>query len=41
MPKRPTPYDNHYLSKPLRGAIVAAFRAAPIRKPTALAGLPV
>ena len=41
MPKRPTPYDNHYLSKPLRGAISAAFRAAPIRKPAAIAGLPV
>jgi endo-1,4-beta-xylanase len=41
MPKRPTPYDNHYLSKPLRGAIGAALRAAPIRKPAAIAGLPV
>jgi endo-1,4-beta-xylanase len=39
MPKRPTPYDNHYLSKPLRGAIGAAFRAAPIRKPATIAGL--
>jgi len=40
MPKRPTPYDNHYLSKPLRGAIAAAFRAAPVRKPAAIAGIP-
>ncbi|MEO8063287.1 MAG: endo-1,4-beta-xylanase [Pseudomonadota bacterium] len=40
MPKRPTPYDNHYLSKPLRGAIDAALRAAPIRKPAAIAGIP-
>ncbi|HLA71872.1 MAG TPA: endo-1,4-beta-xylanase [Steroidobacteraceae bacterium] len=40
MPKRPTPYDNHYLSKPLRGAIAAAFRAAPIRKRAAIAGIP-
>jgi endo-1,4-beta-xylanase len=41
MPKRPAPYDNHYLSKPLRGAIGAAFRAAPLRKPATIAGLPV
>jgi len=40
MPKRPTPYDNHYLSKPLRGAIAAAFRAAPVRKRAAIAGIP-
>ncbi|MEJ0087590.1 MAG: endo-1,4-beta-xylanase [Pseudomonadota bacterium] len=40
MPKRPTPYDNHYLSKPLRGAIAAAFRAAPLRKPATIAGIP-
>jgi len=40
MPKRPTPYDNHYLSKPLRGAIVAALRAAPVRKRAAIAGIP-
>jgi len=40
MPKRPTPYDNHYLSKALRGAIGAAFRAAPIRKPATIAGIP-
>jgi endo-1,4-beta-xylanase len=38
MPKRPTPYDNHYLSKPLRGAIAGALRAAPIRKPATIAG---
>jgi endo-1,4-beta-xylanase len=41
MPKRPLPYDNHYLSKPLRGAIAAAFRSAPPRKPASIAGLPV
>jgi endo-1,4-beta-xylanase len=40
MPKRPAPYDNHYLSKPLRGAISAALRAAPIRKPATIAGIP-
>ena len=40
MPKRPTPYDNHYQPKPLRDAIAAAFRAAPPRKPTAIAGIP-
>jgi endo-1,4-beta-xylanase len=41
MPKRPLPYDNHYLSKPLREAIAAAFRSAPLRKPASIAGLPV
>ena len=40
MPKRPLPYDNHYLSKPLRGAISAAFRAAPRRQPASIAGIP-
>jgi endo-1,4-beta-xylanase len=40
MPKRPLPYDNHYLSKPLRGAIAAALRAAPARRPAAIAGIP-
>ncbi|HET7809273.1 MAG TPA: endo-1,4-beta-xylanase [Steroidobacteraceae bacterium] len=40
LPKRPTPYDNHYKPKPLREAIAAAFRAAPPRRPTAIAGIP-
>ena len=40
LPKRPTPYDNHYQAKPLREAVAAAFRAAPPRKPTAIAGIP-
>jgi len=40
LPKRPTPYDNHYQPKPLREAIAAAFRAAPPRRPSALAGIP-
>ena len=40
LPKRPDPYDNHYQPKPLREAIAAAFRAAPPRKPAALAGIP-
>jgi endo-1,4-beta-xylanase len=40
LPKRPTPYDNHYLSKPLRGAVAAALRAAPLRKPATIAGIP-
>jgi endo-1,4-beta-xylanase len=40
LPKRPTPYDNHYQPKPLREAIAAAFRAAPPRKPAAIAGIP-
>lgn len=40
LPKRPTPFDNHYLPKPLREAIAAAFRAAPPRKPAAIAGIP-
>jgi len=39
-PKRPTPYDNRYQPKPLREAIAAAFRAAPPRKPAAIAGIP-
>jgi len=40
LPKRPTPYDNHYHAKPLREAIAAAFRAAPPRRPAAIAGIP-
>ena len=40
LPKRPTPYDNHYKPKPLREAIAAAFRAAPPRRPAAIAGIP-
>jgi endo-1,4-beta-xylanase len=40
LPKRPTPYDNHFQPKPLREAIAAAFRAAPPRKPAANAGIP-
>jgi endo-1,4-beta-xylanase len=31
MPKRPTPYDVEYRAKPLREAIAAALRAAPMR----------
>jgi endo-1,4-beta-xylanase len=40
LPKRPTPYDNHYQPKPLRDAMAAALRAAPPRKPSAIAGIP-
>jgi len=40
LPKRPTPYDINYQPKPLREAIAAAFRAAPPRKPAAIAGIP-
>ena len=40
LPKRPTPYDNHYQPKPLRESIAAAFRTAPPRKPTSIAGIP-
>ena len=40
LPKRPTPYDNHYQPKPLREAMAAALRAAPPRKPAAVAGIP-
>jgi endo-1,4-beta-xylanase len=40
LPKRPTPYDNHYQPKPLREALAAALRAAPPRKPTSIAGIP-
>lgn len=29
--KRPTPYDDNYQAKPLREAMAAAFRAAPVR----------
>ena len=40
LPKRPTPYDSQMHPKPLREAIAAAFRAAPPRKPAAIAGIP-
>jgi endo-1,4-beta-xylanase len=40
LPKRPLPYDNHYLSKPLRRALAQAFKAAPLRKPASIAGIP-
>lgn len=40
LPKRPTPYDNHYLPKPLREAVAASLRGAPLRKPAAIAGIP-
>ena len=40
LPKRPTPYDDQLRPKPLRQAIAAAFRAAPPRKPAAIAGIP-
>lgn len=41
LPKRPSPYDNHYEPKLLREAMVAAFRAAPDRRPASVAGTPV
>jgi endo-1,4-beta-xylanase len=31
LPKRPCPYDSNFRAKPLRGAIAAAFEAAPAR----------
>jgi len=40
LPKRPTPYDSRLQPKPLREALAAAFRAAPQRKPAAIAGVP-
>jgi endo-1,4-beta-xylanase len=40
LPKRPTPYDTQLKPKLLREAIAAAFRAAPPRKPAAIAGIP-
>jgi len=40
LPKRPTPYDDHYQPKPLREAIAAAFRAAPRRHPKKPVGKP-
>jgi endo-1,4-beta-xylanase len=40
LPKRPTPYDTEFQPKPLREAIAAAIRAAPPRKPSAIAGIP-
>lgn len=38
--KRPTPYDEKLRAKPLRDAIADAFRAAPMRRPSAIAGIP-
>jgi endo-1,4-beta-xylanase len=38
--KRPTPYDEQLRAKPLRDAMAEAFRAAPMRKPATLAGIP-
>jgi len=38
LPKRPTPFDNHYQPKPLREAMAAALRAAPPRRPASIAG---
>jgi endo-1,4-beta-xylanase len=40
LPKRPTPYDVFNQPKMLREAIAAALRAAPARKPSAIAGVP-
>jgi endo-1,4-beta-xylanase len=40
LPKRPTPYDVALQPKPLRKAMAAAFRAAPPRRPAAIAGIP-
>jgi endo-1,4-beta-xylanase len=40
LPKRPTPFDDQYRPKPLRDAIAGALRAAPTRRPTAIAGIP-
>ena len=40
LPKRPTPYGAQLQPKPLREAIAAALRAAPPRKPAAIAGIP-
>jgi len=40
LPKRPTPYDQQFRAKPLREAMARAFRAAPMRKPAAIAGIP-
>lgn len=40
LPKRPTPYDSNCQPKPLHAAIAASFRAAPSRKPEAIAGIP-
>jgi endo-1,4-beta-xylanase len=40
LPKRPTPYDNHYQPKPLREAIAGALRTAPPRRPASIAGIP-
>jgi endo-1,4-beta-xylanase len=40
LPKRPTPYDNHYQPKPLREAVAAALQAAPPRRPASIAGIP-
>jgi len=38
--KRPLPFDDAYQPKPLRGAIAAAFRAAPMQAGTARPGQP-
>jgi endo-1,4-beta-xylanase len=40
LPKRPTPYDNHYQPKLLRESIAGALRAAPPRRPASIAGIP-
>jgi endo-1,4-beta-xylanase len=40
VPKRPTPFDTQYRAKPLRDAIAAAFRAAPLRRPVIPQGEP-
>jgi endo-1,4-beta-xylanase len=39
-PKRCNPFDVKYQPKPLRDAIAAAFRAAPMHRPLAMAGEP-
>ena len=39
-PKRCAPFDDRYQPKPLRDAIAAAFRAAPMHRPLAMAGEP-
>jgi len=39
-PKRPTPFDTHFRAKPLRDAIAAAFRSAPMRRPAIPQGEP-
>lgn len=39
-PKRPTPYDDQFQPKPLRQAVATVLRAAPPRRPMAIAGIP-